>query len=170
MNDTALHKNSSEKVEIVISDYQPDDLDSALDCFVELQDVEHAVDSDRRTGMQLAKEYLAEIQGDVKDKNGAIFVAKSNGQMAGLLVVLEEKNVTIEVVGTHAYVTDLVIKEKFRGQGIGTLLMNRAEEYARKQGITEIRITTLAKNDPAKTLYKKLQYQEKEITLSKALS
>jgi ribosomal protein S18 acetylase RimI-like enzyme len=149
--------------------YTPQDLNAVLDCFCQLEAAENAVEPNRRTGLEVAKEYFEMIYTSAMNNDGIIFVSKQGNEVTGLIILLIEANDIIEVIGKHAVISDIVVKESFRGQGIATCLMLKAEEFAKAKGVDELRVTVLAKNIPALQLYQKTGYQSQEITLSKSL-
>lgn len=58
-------------------------------------------------------------------------------------------------VGKSLYVDDLIVKEKFRRQGIGTLLLRKIFEVARKENCKRVRWQVINWNKAAINLYKK---------------
>ncbi len=59
------------------------------------------------------------------------------------------------VHGKHVYIDDLVTAEKHRSQNYGAQLLERAEEIARAQGCTNLRLCTGIDNDRGKRFYEK---------------
>lgn len=58
-------------------------------------------------------------------------------------------------VGKSLYLDDLYVKEKFRGQNIGSILLNKIFEVARKERCKRVRWQVLHWNAPALKLYEK---------------
>jgi GNAT superfamily N-acetyltransferase len=56
-------------------------------------------------------------------------------------------------------VHDLIIKDGFRGQGIGTQLLNRVEKEAKKLHCCKVTIEVLEKNERAKQVYHKFGFE-----------
>jgi len=57
----------------------------------------------------------------------------------------------------HCAYLVIAIKKEFRGRGIGTELMRKAEDLAREMGIMRIELEVMAEN-PAKNLYERMGY------------
>lgn len=57
----------------------------------------------------------------------------------------------------NAYLT-IGVRESYRGKGIGTELMNKAEEYAKGRGIRRMELEVFSKN-PALKLYTRKKYE-----------
>lgn len=153
-----------------IREYKPDDIESIIECLSELQDAEYAVESNRKTGLEAAKYYFANIQRKLTEIPGTIFVSENDSAITGLIIVFIQDNQIIEKPGKHIFISDIVVKAEYRGKGLASRLMQLAEEYARSHKISEIRINVLKKNIPALNLYHKLNYHDQEISLTKILN
>ncbi len=57
--------------------------------------------------------------------------------------------------GKRVYLEDLVVRQSWRGRGIGKMLMDRLLETAREQGYKGLSWQVLEWNDPAINFYKK---------------
>ena len=60
----------------------------------------------------------------------------------------------------HAHIADLIVAPKGEGRGIGRLLMEKGEEWARSQGFHLLMLSVFAENLRARELYKRLGYGE----------
>ena len=67
----------------------------------------------------------------------------------------------------YAYVSDLVILADHRSRGLGRALLKRAEDHARSQGATLLRINVLAQNGVARGLYIRCGFDEHVVLLQK---
>jgi ribosomal protein S18 acetylase RimI-like enzyme len=140
-----------------------------IECQSQLQDAEFAVDKNRKTGIEIAKKYIKYIRKEVGNKKGGIYIAEINNEIAGLITMYIDENEIEEKEGMHLYISDLVVRKKHRGQGIGQSLMKYAERFAKENNIKEIHLTVLAKNTSALKLYLKKGYKSKMISLIKKL-
>ncbi len=59
--------------------------------------------------------------------------------------------------GQAMYLEDIIVKEKFRGNGIGALLFDELFEEAREKGLDRICLQVLDWNKPAINFYKKYE-------------
>lgn len=135
----------------------------------ELQDAEFSVDKNRRTGIEVAKKYIEHIRKEIGGKKGGIFVAEFDNEIAGLITMYVDENEIEEKEGMHVYISDLVVRKKYRNQGIGHNLMKYAEKFAKENSIKEIHLTVLTSNTSALNLYLKKGYKTKMISLIKKL-
>ena len=65
-----------------------------------------------------------------------------------------------EKVTKFIWIDELVVKEKYRKQGYGTILMNNVKELMDKDKISRIELNCWSFNEVAIRLYKKLGYTE----------
>lgn len=55
----------------------------------------------------------------------------------------------------YGYIMDLVIRETYRHQGVGTALIAEAKAWCRERLLERLQLSVLANNEAAKALYKK---------------
>jgi GNAT superfamily N-acetyltransferase len=63
----------------------------------------------------------------------------------------------------------MFIEEEFRGNGIGSKFIKMFENWCKEKGINRTRLVASSKNTKGVKLYKKLGYEEQDITLEKRL-
>jgi ribosomal protein S18 acetylase RimI-like enzyme len=147
------------------------DLPALRACAIELQDFERALDPRLPEGDKMADAYLEEVFDRARKFAGKFFVAEIDGQVVGLVSVLgacqlEEPS---ETPAPFAYVDDLLVLPKHRGQGIGKALLAEAEGYAKRCGRASIRLCVKGGNHQARAFYAKAGYGEYELELEKRL-
>ena len=69
----------------------------------------------------------------------------------------------------QAYIGELVTSEEAEGRGVGSVLVEACEQWAREQGYTIITLTTGAGNARALRFYDHLGFRHEDITLTKLL-
>jgi GNAT superfamily N-acetyltransferase len=155
----------------MIRAYHPNDEAACRACVVELQDAERHVDARLRPGESMADAYLAQMHAYCRDYDGTIFVAEHGGEIAGLVSVLARVPFESldEPPGDYAIVAELVVRDRFRRQGIAQSLLDVAEQYARDRGASELRIGVLSQNDAARRLYVRKGFSPYKETLTKPL-
>ncbi|MEO6546729.1 MAG: GNAT family N-acetyltransferase, partial [Ferruginibacter sp.] len=58
----------------------------------------------------------------------------------------------------HAHIADVIVAPEGSGKGIGALLMEKAEEWARSQGYHWLTLSVFAQNTRARELYERLGF------------
>lgn len=100
-------------------------------------------------------------------KNGKIFLAFDGVKAVGYLnsIVLEETYLKEKV----AKLDEIFIKEDYRGQGIGKLLVKHFLDYYKQNGVKSVRVKCDFKNDDAIEFYKHIGFDELHLELDKKL-
>ncbi len=62
-----------------------------------------------------------------------------------------------------AYISDIAVNASFEEQGIGRILLGKAEEFSREQGCSLLTLYVFSKNSRARKFYEKLDFHE-EVT------
>lgn len=135
--------------------YKSEDQERLEACILELQNFERTLEPDRVEGAQMVVRHREELLAIVRQNRGQLFVAEVNAEVVGLVGVrLEhEADEYLSTVVDYAYISDLVVLPAHRGQGYGAALLQQAEEWARQQGMTMLKIHVLAKNQQATSVY-----------------
>jgi ribosomal protein S18 acetylase RimI-like enzyme len=95
----------------------------------------------------------------VESDNTIIFLGTDkDGQILGMLSLIVMKIPT----GNKAWIEDVVVDSKARGQGLGKALMNHALEEAKKREVKSIDLTSRPTREAANLLYQSLGYQKRE--------
>ena len=69
-----------------------------------------------------------------------------------------------------ASIGELVVSPEAEGRGIGRALVEAAMERARENGSTRISVSTGAANTRARNLYRRLGFEDEDVTLSRGLA
>lgn len=100
----------------------------------------------------------------VRAKIAGIIARCERGLAWGLVALAEGSAVGYGQLtrwGRRGEISDLVVGEAWRGQGIGTAIVQRLLEIAREQGIGEVEIGAASSNPRAAALYRRLGFEEK---------
>ena len=101
----------------------------------------------------------------IENKN--LYVAKKNGEIVGYMIIyIKEKNSPGVRYRKQLTIEVLAIKDGNRRQGIGTMLLNFAKNYAKENGCTDLYITVNEENIPAINAYEKFGFKVKNIAYS----
>ena len=154
----------------VIREYRPEDAQQVEECFVELQDFLHRLEPNVLEG-KAAKQYFDFMFARCAETSGKVFVAEVDNRIVGFvsLWVKVKSEALEEDPSEYAFISDLVVLPVYRGRGLGQALLQKAEDYARLQGATTLKLEVLAKNDGAMKLYKHHGFCEYQILLVKSL-
>ena len=99
---------------------------------------------------------------DIEKKN--LFILKNNSGIIGCIALSHEKDIEYNNVkwltkdDKNLYVHRLAVDPKFQKKGIGKLLMDFAEDYARNNKFKSVRLDTFSKNERNNRFYKSRKY------------
>jgi len=158
--------------EIRIRDFERTrDLEAVRRCFIELQDVERAIDDRMPPGSEVVDAYLELLFKRAEMYLGKILVAESDGQVVGYVSVWAKtwSDEPDDGIVEHAYITDLVVLPTHRRLGIAGQLLETAEAYAKSHGAQYLRLGLKGGNARAKAFYLQAGFDEFELQLEKSL-
>lgn len=108
----------------------------------------------------------------LEDNDFAIFVAEAGEQIVGAInVSVEEENGGYMLKSYRRVAIDeLSVSKDFQHQGIGKVLMQEAEKWAKKKKITDLTVLVYSFNKGAIKFYEKNGYQPYSLKLNKKIS
>lgn len=100
------------------------------------------------------------IKNTITDENADILVYEYDGMVIGFILLQLKTRPDFEFIvpGKYCYIMDVIITEKFRGNGYGTALLNSARAWAIERACTFINLDVLSNNPQAIKLYEKLGF------------
>lgn len=132
---------------------------------------EAALTDDRRTDIEAARECLASLEARIVQAGGGILVAQHQGETVGMVGwVIEEGEPYLQThLRRFALITDLVVAQEQRGNGIGGALIGSVEDAARAQALPRLAISVLAANRAAIDAYRRRGFMDDMQIMMKAL-
>lgn len=88
----------------------------------------------------------------MKDEAYELWVFEEDSEIKGIMSL---RPYTDFVRGTHLYIDDLVVDEKFRSQKIGAKLLALAEEETKKRGLPSLRLACALSNTGGMKFYER---------------
>ena len=124
------------------------------------------VDAFARLLPQLNPHYVmpgrAELEEIVSSAACTLLAARDKvGNIAGVLALVVFRTPT----GVHAWIEDVVVDEKARGQGMGEALTRAGIELAREKGARGVDLTSRPAREAANRLYQRLGFKRRETNL-----
>jgi ribosomal protein S18 acetylase RimI-like enzyme len=107
---------------------------------------------------------------DELDPADAIFVAEDEaaGQLLGFVRLQTQTDYFSRE--KHGYISNIAVERSVESQGIGHMLLETAENWARDRGFSLITLHVFASNHHAKQIYEKLGYQQDVLSYAKLLA
>ena len=96
-----------------------------------------------------------------EDKNSKIFVAESEGKLLGLAEVIKKKNAPYPLKIDREWIVldTIIVKEEYRGMGIGNMLFDTILDWTKEKGINRIEVNVYEFNKSAISFYKGLGFE-----------
>jgi len=101
---------------------------------------------------------------DIEKKN--LFIYKNNSGVIGCVALSYDKDIEYNDIkwltkdDKNLYVHRLAVDPKYQNKGIGKLLMDFAENYARDNKLKSVRLDTFSKNERNNRFYKSRKYTQ----------
>lgn len=158
-----------------IIEYEDKYLEDIKDLLVELEEYIISIDQDNLD--VLHKEYREKMAlldlNEVKDNNGKCFIAiednKAVGLIMGCIFPYDEYDYLDYKCPKRGEITELIVSKRSRIKGIGTLLMNKMEDYFKSVGCEYIFVDVFAYNKNAINFYDKKGYHSRMFTKIKKI-
>ena len=93
----------------------------------------------------------------ISQENTHLFFLLADQEIAGMLTV----GIYHSPTGGKAWIEDVVVDEKYRGQGLSKQLVTHAVRFVKEQGIPLIMLTSNPTRIAANKLYQKLGFEQK---------
>jgi ribosomal protein S18 acetylase RimI-like enzyme len=105
---------------------------------------------------------------DTPETGSAIFIAEDEtGNRAGFLHLQIQTDYFNN--SKIAYISDIAVDSSFEGHGIGRILLDKAEDWAREQGCSLLTLYVFSGNSRARKIYEKFGFKEEVVKYVKPL-
>jgi ribosomal protein S18 acetylase RimI-like enzyme len=105
---------------------------------------------------------------DAMDEPGhAVLVAENAGTILGFVTMSPGSHWSGAI---EPSIGELVVAPEAESKGIGKALVEAAMDHARSEGHTRISVSTGAANARARALYRRLGFEDEDVTLSRELA
>jgi GNAT superfamily N-acetyltransferase len=157
---------------LAIRPYEDADRAAVVDLVHQLNLFEDGISGDRARDVKAAEACLDSDIARIARDGGGLLVAVDGTEVVGMLCfALEQPQPYLRAdIAKVGWVTELVIDERRRGQGIGTLLLEAAEQLARSLNVNRMMIGAIVGNHVARRAYERFGFRPAVLELSKDLA
>lgn len=140
-------------------------------CVIELQNFEREIDPRMPSGEEIVDDYIIAMLFRCRMCDGQVLVADVDGEIAGYVTMLNRVQSDDLDDGNLEFglVADLLVRNAYRGTGLGRELMAAAESFAKENGVRWLRISVMSENATARKLYASSGFSEIYVELEKDL-
>jgi GNAT superfamily N-acetyltransferase len=156
---------------VLIRLFEPRDRHALDACIRELQEHEREIEPRMKPADDILPTYVEDLLERCAAHRGAILIAECDGTLVGYTTVLAAlpNDDPDEIDYAYAYIHDIAVRSDLRGKGIGKLLLTEADTFAREQGAVCLRISVLAENGGALSLYQSFGFKPRVVELEKSV-
>lgn len=116
----------------------------------------------------MTQKQLELAQKSIASNASNIFVAESNGHFLGYLEMSSKKDYFTQK--EVAYIEAIAVLSTAEKQGVGQLLMTKAEDWCREQHCTELVLDVFSANQKAISFYGRLGFDKEIIKMVKSVT
>jgi len=162
-------------VKVNIRKYRSSDRPSIVKCMEDFGNYLAAIDELKRTRLmpQYGEYFTQKLLENIHRNKGLIYVAEHEGRIVGFIggiILRQSKADLLECIPSRdGRIIELFVDAQYRGQNIGTMLMEKMEDYFRKAECDLIKVEVFAPNVDAYRFYRKLGYSDRMFDLIKEL-
>jgi ribosomal protein S18 acetylase RimI-like enzyme len=162
-------------MKVSIRKYRPADRQELVRLMEILQDFLAGVDPLRRLRRlpEYGELYTEALLKKVGDHAGVIYLAEQGrevlGCIAGNVQEPSQEQRAGAITARSGRILELVVIKKYRGNGIGSKLMSKMEDYFRLKGCDFVMVEVFVPNIPAHKFYRRLQYSDRVYDMLKQL-
>ena len=155
-----------------IDPFEPADV-RTIATFVEaIQDHERADKRDLKPAADINPGYVETILHNVAERRGAILMARTDAETVGFICAWKQQDddsLLREEARAGGYISDLFVVERWRGLGIGRLLLEAIEAEIAARGCRRMRVCCKANNAIALRTYERAGFRPYEVNLIKTI-
>ncbi|MEM1041854.1 MAG: GNAT family N-acetyltransferase [Bacteroidota bacterium] len=131
---------------VTIRRAQAEDVDAAVRLWAQLQDEHSALDARHRPSDTARERWRNDVRVWVGSEEHRVFVAERGGEVVGLVTAHPFWPAPVYEQEREVYVTELIVRPDQRSAGIGAQLLGAVRDWARSQGVTQLRAGVLSRN------------------------
>ena len=90
-----------------------------------------------------------DLRNRIENTESRLFIAETENELSGFISCSFRIVQHIMIYNRRGYIAETVVSKKFRGQGIGKLLFERAKEWFEEENADHIELQVSLKNDGA---------------------
>jgi ribosomal protein S18 acetylase RimI-like enzyme len=162
-------------MKITITAYRPVDKPELIRLMEILKDYLASIDPLHRNRRlpEYGELYTAGLLKKIKATSGVIYLAKHEqavvGCITGNIEELNAKQCSGSAGVKTGRVLELIVREEWRGQGVGKMLIQKMEAYFQSKSCDIIRVEVFVPNTGAHGFYDRLSYHDRVVDMIKLI-
>ncbi len=162
-------------MQITIRKYRKTDFNALVKIMEDFQDYIVSIDDLKRSRRlpNHGRIYCLDLLNKVKKNKGFLFLAEDNNKIIGMIAGIIQKQDKLDLLQCiptkTGRVLELFVSAGNRSRGIGALLMEKAENYFKKNKCDVIKVDVFSPNTMAYKFYRRLGYSDRMVDMIKLL-
>lgn len=157
-----------------VIEYRAEYKQAVVELMAELQEFERGLSHDRTPGESMAAGHTDYLLRLIASHEGKVYLAVNGMEVVGFAVVFlesedEDDLHLLPAYRRYGWVSDLIVKQNYRGSDAAPMLLNAAERHCASVGVQQIKLSALHDNGRALRFYQKAGYSPHEVILRKDL-
>jgi GNAT superfamily N-acetyltransferase len=148
---------------------RPADRDAALALWAALHREHEALDARYRLAPDAPLRWARDLDEWMGVEHRLVLLAEASGGAVGLLVAQLAWPAPVYAPSLLAHVDDLYVVPPWRGRGVGKMLLEESERWARRHGATSLQAGVLAANDEGLAFWDQAGTRPYQIVVTKLL-
>lgn len=137
-----------------------------------LQDYEKTLSDDRALGIEAARNHFDYMLNKCRGSDGEIYVAIDDCIVLGFVLFYIEQEDDgnchlLDKYKNYGVIAGLAVFKEYRNKGVAASLLEQAEKHCKLRNLNRVKISFLAQNHTAESLYRNFGFELHEITYEK---
>ncbi|MFX0094355.1 MAG: GNAT family N-acetyltransferase [Candidatus Hodarchaeota archaeon] len=147
-------------MKIEIRQATKDDIDGIVELKGQLADYHIEIDTYYKPGLEMRKEYKAQLIPLFERENVKIFVAEAENKVISYFIGTIEPSKPFIVPNEIGRIADAFVAEKYRGSGIGKQIFKKIIDWFRQNQINYVELSVDSRNKTGLNAWQKLGFKE----------
>lgn len=143
----------------VIREATKHDIDHIVSLWSSMMVVHGELDPRFRFAPGVQKDVHKHIRATLRSRAARIFIAQHEREIIGYILGELHTRRPIYPIGQYGFISDLMVSEKWRGNGIGSALAKRIEEWFRAEGVTTIELFVAEANEGSTSFWENVGFR-----------
>jgi len=147
-------------MEVTIRKARFEDIDRIVELWMEMMRAHQRFEPRLVLAANAAVEYRKFVSHYISHADSSIYVAeRNNNEVVGYCLAFISQNLPMFEPETCGFISDLVVTEKQKRQGIGAALISQVKQWFQRQAVKNIQLQVYSHNTVGKRFWKKIGFE-----------
>lgn len=151
---------TSDRPKIVIRRADTDDLDAIVSLWMDMMHEHEEFDERVRLSVAADEAYRNYACRHIENPEAPVFVADHSGRIIGFCLAYVARSLPMFRPSSYGFISDLMVMESWRRQGVGRSLLGAVQQWLREQGVRSIQLQVYSRNTAAVAFWSRLGFQD----------